>query len=114
MAESRLERDPLGEKPVPSSALYGIQTLRAAENFPISGLRPLPAAISKNLITVEVRGQVTGNPKDMKYHMKPLPMVVDPLLLMRDRLIGTTPEMRLPGIDLGLPRFGDFRYRIWG
>jgi aspartate ammonia-lyase len=42
MANTRIERDPLGEKPVPASALYGIQTLRAAENFPISGLRPLP------------------------------------------------------------------------
>jgi len=37
----RMERDPLGEKPVPAEALYGIQTLRAVENFPISGLRPL-------------------------------------------------------------------------
>jgi fumarate hydratase, class II len=44
-AATRLERDPLGEKPVPASALYGIQTLRAAENFPISGLRPLPAFV---------------------------------------------------------------------
>ncbi|MDX2194727.1 MAG: aspartate ammonia-lyase [Gemmatimonadales bacterium] len=39
---TRLEKDPLGEKAVPADALYGIQTLRAAENFPISGLRPLP------------------------------------------------------------------------
>jgi aspartate ammonia-lyase len=39
---TRIEKDPLGEKPVPADALYGIQTLRAAENFPISGLRPLP------------------------------------------------------------------------
>ena len=39
---SRVEHDPLGEKDVPAEALYGIQTLRAAENFPISGLRPLP------------------------------------------------------------------------
>ncbi len=45
MAATRIERDPLGEKEVPASALYGIQTLRAAENFPISGLRPLPAFI---------------------------------------------------------------------
>jgi aspartate ammonia-lyase len=41
----RLEKDPLGEKQVPSEALYGIQTLRAVENFPISGLRPLPAFV---------------------------------------------------------------------
>ena len=42
---TRLEKDPLGEKPVPATALYGIQTVRAAENFPISGLRPLPAFV---------------------------------------------------------------------
>src|SRR6185295_13665163 len=35
----RTERDPLGELNVPSSAYYGVQTLRAVENFPISGLR---------------------------------------------------------------------------
>jgi aspartate ammonia-lyase len=34
----RIERDPLGEKPVPDDAYYGIQTVRAIENFPISGL----------------------------------------------------------------------------
>src|SRR6478752_9843886 len=45
MTDTRIERDPLGEKPVPASALYGIQTLRASENFPISGLRPLPAFV---------------------------------------------------------------------
>ena len=44
-AGTRIERDPLGEKAVPSTALYGIQTLRAAENFPISGLRALPAFV---------------------------------------------------------------------
>jgi aspartate ammonia-lyase len=42
---TRLEKDPLGEKAVPAGALYGIQTLRAAENFPISGLHPLPAFV---------------------------------------------------------------------
>ena len=45
MPAFRTEKDPLGEKPVPADALYGIQTLRAAENFPISGLRPLPAFV---------------------------------------------------------------------
>jgi len=45
MSATRIERDPLGEKPVPSDALYGIQTLRAMENFPISGLRPLPCFV---------------------------------------------------------------------
>jgi len=45
MSATRIEKDPLGEKPVPAEALYGIQTARAVENFPISGLRPLPAFI---------------------------------------------------------------------
>ena len=35
----RIERDPLGEHAVPADAYYGIQTVRAVENFPISGLR---------------------------------------------------------------------------
>jgi aspartate ammonia-lyase len=37
----RTEKDPLGEKQVPEGALYGVQTVRALENFPISGMRPL-------------------------------------------------------------------------
>jgi aspartate ammonia-lyase len=35
----RIERDPLGDLPVPADAYYGVQTARAVENFPISGLR---------------------------------------------------------------------------
>jgi len=38
----RIERDSLGEKEVPARAYYGIQTVRAIENFPISGVRPFP------------------------------------------------------------------------
>ncbi|HET6464702.1 MAG TPA: class II fumarate hydratase [Nitrospiria bacterium] len=37
--KTRLERDTMGEKEVPAEAYYGIQTLRAVENFPISDLR---------------------------------------------------------------------------
>src|SRR5881409_793923 len=39
---TRLEKDPLGELPVPQGALYGVQTERARRNFPISQLAPLP------------------------------------------------------------------------
>ena len=35
----RMEHDLLGEREVPDDALYGVQTLRALENFPISGIR---------------------------------------------------------------------------
>jgi len=37
--ETRLEHDLLGEREVPDDARYGIQTLRAVENFPITGIR---------------------------------------------------------------------------
>jgi fumarate hydratase class II len=43
MTEHRIEKDSLGEMKVPSAALYGPQTQRAVENFPISG-EPLPPA----------------------------------------------------------------------
>ena len=39
MTAFRTERDPLGELKVPADAYYGVQTARAVENFPISGLR---------------------------------------------------------------------------
>src|SRR5213594_2497654 len=38
---TRLEKDPLGELPVPQGALYGVQTERARRNFPISHQAPL-------------------------------------------------------------------------
>jgi fumarate hydratase, class II len=38
-SEYRIEKDSLGEVRVPQTALYGAQTQRAVDNFPISGLR---------------------------------------------------------------------------
>jgi len=40
-SDTRTEKDPLGPLQVPNDALYGVQTVRAVQNFPISGLRPL-------------------------------------------------------------------------
>ncbi|WP_336296739.1 aspartate ammonia-lyase [Aliamphritea hakodatensis] len=37
--QTRLEKDLLGERQVPADALYGVQTLRAAENFAITGIK---------------------------------------------------------------------------
>jgi fumarate hydratase class II len=39
MKADRIERDSMGEMPVPADALYGPQTARAVANFPISGMR---------------------------------------------------------------------------
>src|SRR4051794_14396091 len=41
----RIEKDTLGEVLVPDDALYGAQTQRAVENYPISGLREHPLFI---------------------------------------------------------------------
>ena len=38
---SRSERDSMGARSIPTDAYYGIQTLRATENFTVSGIRPL-------------------------------------------------------------------------
>ena len=43
--KTRVEEDPLGRRRIPSEAYYGVQTLRAAENFPVSGLKAHPALI---------------------------------------------------------------------
>ncbi len=44
-SRTRVERDTMGEVRVPAGALWGAQTARAVENFPISGLRAHPAFV---------------------------------------------------------------------
>jgi fumarate hydratase class II len=44
-AETRIEMDSMGEVRVPKNAYYGAQTVRAVENFPISGWRLPPPLI---------------------------------------------------------------------
>ncbi len=46
----RTERDSLGEHQVPADAYYGIQTARAVESFPISGLRPHRELVDATLL----------------------------------------------------------------
>src|SRR5262245_18234857 len=48
----RTEKDSLGEMKVPAAALYGPQTQRAVENFPISG-EPMPSRFIHALGTVK-------------------------------------------------------------
>jgi fumarate hydratase class II len=47
-AEFRVERDSMGELKVPANAMWGAQTQRAVNNFPISGL-PMPSAFIRAL-----------------------------------------------------------------
>ena len=48
----RIEKDFLGEKEVPVHAYYGVQTMRAIENFPITGYR-IDAALIKAMAIVK-------------------------------------------------------------
>src|SRR5947208_16777649 len=51
MNNFRTEKDSLGELQVPAGAYYGVQTQRAVENFPISGLKaPAPLVTATVLI----------------------------------------------------------------
>ena len=53
----RTERDPLGEHGVPADAYYGIQTARALENFPISGLRAPADLITATILIKKAAAQ---------------------------------------------------------
>src|SRR3954466_5497108 len=50
MTDFRTERDPLGVLQVPAAAYYGVQTARAVENFPISGLRAAPDLVTATVL----------------------------------------------------------------
>ena len=56
---TRQEHDLLGERDVPFEALYGVQTLRALENFPITGipLREFPVLIESLAAVKEAAAQ---------------------------------------------------------
>ena len=58
----RTEKDSMGSKEIPANLYYGIQTLRAIENFPISGIKPLAtyvdACISIKKATAIANGEL--------------------------------------------------------
>lgn len=53
-------------------------------------LRFLPPTISRNILTIEVRGKASD---DLKFNKKPVPIVIDPLTVLRDRVIGVAERM---------------------
>ena len=58
MPDFRTEKDSLGIVEVPQHALWGAQTQRAIQNFPISGLRPYPAFIWAQTVVKRAAAQV--------------------------------------------------------
>ncbi|GJQ58459.1 MAG: aspartate ammonia-lyase [Candidatus Scalindua sp. AMX11] len=56
----RIERDTLGEAQVPIDCYYGVQTVRALENFPISGIRPHPK-FTKSMVYIKKAAAKVNN-----------------------------------------------------
>jgi aspartate ammonia-lyase len=59
--EFRLERDPLGELNVPVDAYYGVQTMRAVENFPISGLRAPADLVTATILVKKAAAEANAS-----------------------------------------------------
>ena len=56
----RTERDPLGERQVPADAYCGVQTARAAENFPISGLHAPPDLVTATVLVKKAAAEANA------------------------------------------------------
>ncbi|HEY8669757.1 MAG TPA: aspartate ammonia-lyase [Terriglobales bacterium] len=56
----RTEKDSLGTREIPATVYYGIQTARAVENYPISGMRAHPTLIRAFGMVKEAAAQANG------------------------------------------------------
>jgi aspartate ammonia-lyase len=57
--ETRKEIDPLGERALPKNVYFGIQTLRATENFPVSGIKA-PVQFIKAYVLIKKSAALTN------------------------------------------------------
>jgi len=57
----RIERDPLGELKVPADAYFGVQTARAVENFPISGLRAPADLVTATILVKKAAAEANAS-----------------------------------------------------
>ncbi|MBN3868822.1 aspartate ammonia-lyase [Nostoc sp. JL33] len=68
-SQYRIERDSMGDRQIASSVYYGIQTLRAIENFPISGIKPLSTYVDAGILikkaTAIVNAELNCIPQDI-------------------------------------------------
>src|SRR6266404_4240367 len=60
----RIEHDTMGEMRVPTDALYGAQTARAVENFPISTLR-FPRSFIRALALIKKHAAISNEGLDL-------------------------------------------------
>src|SRR6266404_6675215 len=80
--KTRTEKDPLGTLEVPDEGLYGVQTLRAVQNFPISGLRPMPAFVDA---TVRIKRAAALTHKETG---RLDPKIADAIVKAADEILG--------------------------
>ncbi|MBW4613740.1 MAG: aspartate ammonia-lyase [Desmonostoc vinosum HA7617-LM4] len=59
-SQFRVERDSMGDRQISSNVYYGIQTLRAIENFPISGIKPLSTYVDACILIKKATAIVNG------------------------------------------------------
>ena len=123
----RIERDPLGELAVPADAYYGVQTARAVENFPISGLRAPDDLVVATILIKKAAAEANGLLGRLDRRRRPTPSctAADEVLggALRDQFVvdvyqagaGTSHNMNAnevlanrAGEILGEPR-GDYR-----
>ncbi len=57
--------------------------------------RPLTPTITKNLLVIEMRGKITKNADDLKFTKRPMPVLIDPLVNLRDRLM----QLPMPALE---------------
>src|SRR5258708_27100151 len=80
--ETRKEHDSLGDLEVPVNAYYGVQTQRAVVNFPISGMRPLPAFFDATVYVKLAAAIVNARLGQLK------PEVSDMIVKAADEILG--------------------------
>jgi len=78
----RIEKDSMGDRALPNNAYYGIQTLRATENFPISGLKPLPTYVDACLLIKKATAIVNGELRCIE------PDMADAIVQAADEVLG--------------------------
>src|SRR6266853_4483559 len=78
----RTERDPLGDVQVPADAYYGVQTQRAVENFPISGLRAPADLVTATILVKKAAAEANAALGRLK------PEVASAIVKAADEILG--------------------------
>ena len=78
----RIEEDSLGKVTVPTDALYGAQTQRAVENYPISGMRAHPALVRATVLVKRAAAMANRDTGRLDAH------IADAIIQAADEILG--------------------------